>query len=119
MLFKDGGFSLEENWFRIPLAPWQTTSAPLASIFWHILGFVAYALFSSRFWIQWWCAEKAYISQFPLSFWWLSLSGALLSIAYFLRIHDSVNLLGPLLGVVPYLRNLMLMRRTETIEQKT
>ena len=98
----------EGHWFRIPTAPWQVASAPSASLFWHALGTLAYLLFSSRFWLQWWFAEKAHTSQLPLAFWWFSLIGALLSIAYFLRIHDSVNLIGPLLGIIPYIRNLML-----------
>lgn len=98
----------EGDWFRIPTAPWQTASAPSASIFWHILGTIAFFLFSSRFWIQWWFAEKAQASYFPLCFWWLSLLGAVLSIAYFIRINDLVNLVGPLFGLIPYVRNLML-----------
>lgn len=101
----------EFNWFRIPTAPWQSTSAPSASLFWHILGTIAFLLFSSRFWIQWWFAEKAHISYFPVCFWWLSLIGAVLSMAYFLRIHDTVNLIGPLFGFIPYVRNLMLQSR--------
>ncbi len=112
LLLRDG------NWFRLPTAPWQNSSATSISFFWHVLGTLAYLLFSSRFWIQWWLAEKAHASQLPLSFWWLSLIGALLSIAYFLRIADSVNLLGPLVGIVPYIRNLMLIQRKKTVAQQ-
>lgn len=101
----------EGSWFRVPIAPWQKSSAPSVSFFWHLLGTLAYVLFSSRFWIQWWYTEKSHVSQLPLSFWLLSLIGALLSIVYFLRIGDSVNLVGPLVGIVPYLRNLMLIQR--------
>jgi lipid-A-disaccharide synthase-like uncharacterized protein len=105
----------EGNWFRIPTAPWQASSAPSVSFFWHIVGTIAYFLFASRFWIQWWMVEKAHVSYLPLSFWWLSLIGALLSIAYFLRINDSVNLMGPLVGIVPYVRNLMLYSKMQKI----
>ncbi|WP_420835497.1 lipid-A-disaccharide synthase N-terminal domain-containing protein [Parachlamydia acanthamoebae] len=28
------------------------------AFFWHCLGTIGLALFASRFWIQWWCAEK-------------------------------------------------------------
>lgn len=112
-IFQDWLFVREGDWFRIPVAPWQKGFVPPISFFWHAWGTLAYLLFSSRFWIQWWLAEKAHTSQLPLVFWWLSLGGALLSIAYFLRIGDSVNLLGPLLGIIPYIRNLMLMYKTK------
>jgi lipid-A-disaccharide synthase-like uncharacterized protein len=106
-------FSWEGGWFRIPIAPWQTTANSSVPFFWHALGALGYLLFSSRFWIQWWLAERSHASYLPVSFWWLSLGGALLSILYFVRIGDSVNLIGPLLGLVPYIRNLMLMQKTK------
>lgn len=105
-------FPSDEGWFRTPLAPWQIGGKDPVSMNWHIIGFLGYFLFSSRFWIQWWCAEKALKSILPLSFWWLSLSGALLSIGYFIRIGDTVNLIGPLVGIIPYIRNLMLIKET-------
>jgi len=111
LLLHDGG------WMRVPTAPWQQPSARSISSFWHILGAFAYLLFSSRFWIQWWYAEKEMNSTLPLSFWWLSIFGALLSIVYFVRIGDSVNLIGPLTGLIPYLRNLMLLRSEKTAPQ--
>lgn len=106
------------TWFRIPTAPWQTSSNPALSFFWHIFGTIGYLLFSSRFWVQWWYTEKAHASQLPVSFWWLSLIGALFSIAYFLRMGDSVNLIGPLVGLIPYLRNLMLIHKNKMSAQK-
>lgn len=103
----------EGHWFRTPTAPWQTQALPESSLFWHGLGTLSYLLFSSRFWIQWWLAEKAHSSQLPLSFWWLSLIGAILSIVYFLHIQDMVNLIGPLIGIIPYIRNLMLIQKSK------
>jgi lipid-A-disaccharide synthase len=117
--FQDWLFMGEGDWFRIPTTPWQASSIGSVSLFWHILGTIAYLLFSSRFWIQWWLAERAHVSQLSVSFWWLSLLGALLSIAYFTRIDDSVNLIGPLIGIVPYVRNLMLIRKNKTSTQHT
>lgn len=112
---QDWFFIQEGDWFRIPLAPWQTTSKVEISFFGHVLGTLAYLLFSSRFWIQWWLTEKAHQSQLTASFWWLSLIGALLSIVYFAYIKDSVNLIGPLMGIIPYLRNLMLIQKSKTL----
>ena len=107
----------EGSWFRIPKSPWQKNSIDSVSFFWHLLGTLGTLLFSSRFWVQWWFAERAHASTLPLSFWWLSLSGALLSIAYFIRIGDSVNLIGPLVGLVPYIRNLMLLQKAEGVSR--
>lgn len=105
------------EWFRVPVAPWQNEKPSEVSFLWHLLGTFAFALFSCRFWVQWGWAEwekGVSIHQLPLAFWWLSLSGALLSILYFLHIGDTVNLIGPLVGIVPYGRNLMLMMKRES-----
>jgi lipid-A-disaccharide synthase len=107
-----------DHWFRIPIAPWQSTVQTESSIWWHALGIIAYLLFSSRFWIQWWLAEKSHSSKLPLSFWWLSLMGAVLSIIYFSHIQDSVNLIGPLIGIIPYIRNLMLIKKNKLAVSK-
>lgn len=114
---QDWLFVQQGNWFRVPTAPWQSSSTSSVSFVWHILGALGSVLFSSRFWVQWWLAERTHMSQLPFSFWWLSLVGALLSIAYFARIGDSVNLIGPLLGIVPYIRNLMLMQKEQAMTQ--
>lgn len=98
-----------DGWFRVPKAPWDTLTSTQVSWLWHLLGTIGYILFSSRFWVQWWYAEKHMRSELPISFWWLSLLGALFSCAYFIKIHDLVNLIGPLIGLVPYIRNLMLI----------
>lgn len=101
------------HWFRTPSAPWSSLEARLTPWYWHLIGSFSLILFSSRFWIQWWLAERASTSYISPSFWWLSLVGALLSIFYFLEIGDSVNLIGPLFGVVPYLRNLLLLKKAK------
>jgi lipid-A-disaccharide synthase-like uncharacterized protein len=75
-LAQDFLFLREGHWFRIPHAPWQIPHLHEVSWIWHSLGALAYLLFSSRFWIQWWLAERAHKSQLPASFWWLSLIGA-------------------------------------------
>ena len=106
-------FNLDGGWFRIPTAPWQTKTEGSISFSWHAWGTLGYLLFSSRFWVQWWFSERSQVSLLPRSFWWLSLVGAVISIIYFIRIDDSVNLIGPLLGLAPYIRNLMLMYKTK------
>lgn len=118
-ILQDWFLARQADWFRIPIAPWHSMPTGQVPFAWHLAGTLGYFLFSSRFWVQWWLTEKAHTSLLPLSFWWLSLSGALLSIAYFMRIGDTVNLIGPLVGLVPYIRNLMLFYKTKDATQKS
>lgn len=108
------GYFLGEGiveWFRLPV--WEGYSSQQVSFMWHLIGFIGLALFSSRFWVQWWCAERDKISYLGSSFWWLSLSGGVLSLLYFVYIDDPVNVIGPAMGLLPYARNLMLMRKAQ------
>lgn len=100
-----------DTWLRIPSHPFQSSLSSISS-FWHLIGILGVVLFASRFWVQWIQAEQFHKSSLQRPFWWLSLIGAFLSLIYFARILDYVNLLGPLFGLIPYGRNLMLLRRT-------
>lgn len=109
---------LAENksaWLRLPSHAWSSNSLPIHNS-WHIVGFIGLLLFNCRFWIQWWQVEKTHTSQLGASFWWISLLGASFSIVYFIRIYDPVNIIGPALGIVPYIRNLMLLSKNPTHE---
>lgn len=97
------------EWFRIPATSWQINAGKQVSLFWHFLGFLGLILFNSRFWLQWWCIEKYQVSYLGSSFWWCSLIGEGLCLTYFLRIEDPVNFIGPAFGLIPYVRNLMLI----------
>lgn len=103
-------YSGELSWFRIPVTPWSETTEEISS-FWHFIGFIGYALFSSRFWVQWWIAERENKSFISPSFWWISIIGAFLSLTYFIKINDLVNIIGPSMGLVPYIRNLFLIQK--------
>ena len=92
-----------QEWFHAPNA-----TSPI-SMSWHILGLIGLILFSSRFVVQWWDAEWQHQSVLGLSFWSMSIAGGLLSILYFAELHDTVNLIGPSLGMIPYIRNFMLL----------
>jgi lipid-A-disaccharide synthase-like uncharacterized protein len=92
-------------WARSPLL-WGSPVHPL----WHLLGALAIGLFASRFWIQWWHAERGQRQAMPSLFWWMSLVGAFAAVLYFGRIGDPVNVVGYGLGIIPYWRNLLLMR---------
>jgi lipid-A-disaccharide synthase len=77
----------------------------------HLVGILGIMLFSLRFWVQWWQAEHDEGLSLSPFFWWLSLVGALISSSYFILIKDPVNLIGPLLAIIPYGRNLILIKR--------
>jgi lipid-A-disaccharide synthase-like uncharacterized protein len=106
-------FSIENEWFRIPVTPWSPSSGLTISPIWHFVGILGLILFNSRFWIQWWLAETYQISFLGKPFFWLSLIGDLLCLFYFLAIQDPANFLGPLLGLVPCIRNLWLIYKEE------
>lgn len=91
----------------IPITPWRPNEVSDA---WHLVGLVGILLFASRFWVQWILAEKRHESALGPTFWWLSVTGALLSSIYFFHIGDVANLIPTLFGLIPYLRNLMLQK---------
>lgn len=101
-----------DEWFRIPQAPWQSNAHQKVSIAWHFLGSIGLFLFNSRYWLQWWYAEKYQKSFLGSLYWWISLIGEILCLTYFIRIDDLVNYLGPLFGLIPYVRNLMLIYKS-------
>ena len=85
---------------------------------WHwdilaVLGFVAQALFASRFLIQWIASERKKRSHIPIQFWYLSLFGGILMTVYGLLRRDPVIILGQAPGIVVYVRNLILIYRHE------
>jgi len=79
--------------------------------FWLVLGFVAQALFSARFMVQWIASERAGKSVMPVVFWYLSISGSVLLLAYAIYRRDPVFILGQSAGLIVYFRNLYLIGR--------
>lgn len=108
-------FSSDE-WLRIPTHFFSTQKGETVPLYWHLIGFSGVLLYASRFWLQWYNAERTSKSSLDTPFWWLSLIGASFSLLYFLKIQDIVNLMGPLIGLVPYLRNLILLKRRRAYE---
>ena len=77
--------------------------------FWLILGFTGQILFASRFLVQWISSEKRKESHVPEIFWYLSLGGGLVLLAYAIYKKDPVFIMGQSIGAVVYIRNLMLI----------
>lgn len=77
--------------------------------FWIGLGFLAQGLFSARFLVQWFASERAKRSIVPTSFWYLSMAGGLLLLAYAIWRRDPVFILGQSTGAFIYSRNIYLI----------
>jgi lipid-A-disaccharide synthase-like uncharacterized protein len=72
---------------------------------WVVLGFIAQAFFTMRFVVQWIASERARKSVVPVAFWFFSIGGGTLLLAYALYRRDPVFIAGQGLGLVVYVRN--------------
>jgi len=79
---------------------------------WIGIGFFGQALFFGRWVVQWVASEKKAQSEVPLSFWYMSLIGGLITLAYAIYRLDPVFIAGQSVGSVVYIRNLMFIHRS-------
>lgn len=77
---------------------------------WLTVGILGQAMFSGRFLVQWLASEFRRESVVPVAFWWFSLIGGGLLLAYAIWRRDPVFICGQVAGFLVYLRNLMLIR---------
>lgn len=80
-------------------------------IAWRVIGFLGQGIFTARFLVQWLASERKRDSVIPVAFWWLSLLGGLTLLAYAIHQGDPVFILGQGMGMIVYVRNLMLVAR--------
>jgi lipid-A-disaccharide synthase len=99
------------EWMRVP--DFIEPKGMHVSFMWNAIGFCGTFLFASRFWIHWWRAEKDFTKALKSDFWIISLVGSVLALAYFIHIKDLVNIIGFGAGMVPYMRNLILMKKAQ------
>ena len=78
---------------------------------WLGVGLLGQALFSARFIQQWLASEQRKQSVVPLAFWWFSMAGGSILLVYAVWRQDPVFIAGQALGLVVYLRNLVLIRQ--------
>lgn len=80
---------------------------------WKVIGWLGNAVFFSRFFVQWYATEKLKRVVVPVAFWWLSLLGSLLLLAYalFNSHKDSVFIFAYAFTWIPYIRNLIIHQR--------
>jgi lipid-A-disaccharide synthase-like uncharacterized protein len=79
---------------------------------WLAIGLAGNAAFFARFLVQWIASERAGRSYVPVVFWYLSIAGSLILLAYAIHRRDPVFTLAFLPNCVVYVRNLVLLRRT-------
>lgn len=82
-----------------------------ADIVWLGIGFLAQALFTMRFVVQWIASERAKRSIVPMAFWYFSVVGGLLLFAYAVYKVDPVFILGQGGGLLVYIRNIQMIRQ--------
>jgi lipid-A-disaccharide synthase-like uncharacterized protein len=78
---------------------------------WIVIGFLGQGLFFGRWLVQWIVSERQAESRMPIAFWYLSLVGGLITLAYAIYRRDPVFITGQGIGAVVYIRNLMLIHR--------
>lgn len=83
------------------------------SLVWVSVGLIGQVLFAMRFIVQWITSESKKQSVIPKSFWYFSLFGSVILLAYAIHKKDLVFILGQLFGFVVYTRNLILIRQAE------
>jgi lipid-A-disaccharide synthase-like uncharacterized protein len=76
---------------------------------WLAIGFLGQGLFASRFIIQWVRSEMVGKSIIPVAFWYFSLSGGVVLLAYAIYKADPVFITGQGMGLIVYVRNLLLI----------
>jgi lipid-A-disaccharide synthase-like uncharacterized protein len=83
----------------------------LTETVWIAVGFLGQGLFFGRWLVQWIVSERHAESQMPVAFWYLSLVGGLITLAYAIYRRDPVFIAGQSIGALVYIRNLMLIHR--------
>jgi lipid-A-disaccharide synthase-like uncharacterized protein len=64
---------------------------------WKLVGYTGTTMFAGRWFVQWWAAKRAGRVVVPRLFWYLSVVGSLMTLAYFVwGKNDSVGILGNL-----------------------
>ena len=79
--------------------------------FWLAFGIVAQLVFTGRFLVQWIASERAGRSVIPVAFWVLSMIGGMMTLVYGVQKREPVIIMGQVLAVFIYVRNLMLIFR--------
>ena len=85
---------------------------------WLIVGLLGQILFMMRFIVQWIHSERHQKSLIPTSFWYFSLLGSVIVLAYGIHKTELVIIVGQLPGTLVYIRNLMLLKKERSKKSK-
>ncbi|WP_072392697.1 lipid-A-disaccharide synthase N-terminal domain-containing protein [Hyphomicrobium sp. CS1GBMeth3] len=97
----------------------HSAAASASDILWLGVGFVGQTLFFMRFFVQWMASERARRSVIPQAFWYFSLAGGLVLLAYAIRRADPVFIIGQATGLLIYGRNLYFIAGRSQSDGKT
>jgi lipid-A-disaccharide synthase-like uncharacterized protein len=86
---------------------------------WVIFGLAGQLLFGSRFIVQWVASERRKSSYIPITFWYLSLTGGVVTTVYAIHKKDPVFIIGQSAGLLVYIRNLALIYRRPDAQSGT
>lgn len=78
---------------------------------WLAIGFLGQGIFFMRWVVQWLASERSAQSRVPIGFWYLSMVGGLITLAYAIYRQDPVFIAGQSIGTFVYIRNLMLIQK--------
>jgi lipid-A-disaccharide synthase-like uncharacterized protein len=81
------------------------------STVWLVVGLLGQACFSARFLVQWIASERHRASIVPVYFWYFSVAGGVVLLAYAIHRMDPVFILGQAFGLLVYSRNLYFILR--------
>jgi len=81
----------------------------ITEIIWVCIGFTGQAIFGMRFVIQWIASERRKRSYIPTVFWYLSITGSVVLLAYAIYRLDPVFIAGYSLNMIIYFRNIYLI----------
>jgi lipid-A-disaccharide synthase-like uncharacterized protein len=84
---------------------------------WLAIGFLGQGIFFMRWVVQWLASERSAESRVPIGFWYLSMVGGLITLAYAIYRKDPVFIAGQSIGTFVYIRNLMLIQKQSASTQ--
>lgn len=79
---------------------------------WISFGTFGQLIFFSRWIVQWFYSEKNKSSVIPIAFWWCSLLGGIITLIYAYHIGSFPFMLAQAVGIIVYLRNLLLIYKS-------
>ncbi|MFY0731704.1 lipid-A-disaccharide synthase N-terminal domain-containing protein [Pseudomonas sp. NFX15] len=84
---------------------------------WLVIGFLGQIAFTGRFVLQWLYSEYQKRSVIPTNFWYLSIVGSTLLLAYAIYRQDPVFIAGQAFGSLVYFRNLQLIAKSTSVKE--